>query len=75
MFKGLLNKEEKKIYNHVIRPIIIFAICIGLITVIGYNVGTLSSDEVNGYICALGLCMIINYINIAIIDLQNGKDE
>lgn len=72
MLKKILNKNERKIYDYTIRPLIIYSLGIGIIITIGASLGTLSDDYINGCICAWILYSVVNIFNIGVIELQKG---
>lgn len=64
MIKKILNKEEKKIYDLTIRPLIIYSIILIIIVGVGTLLKTLTEDIINGYICSYFLYTVIQYMNL-----------
>ena len=77
MIKKLLdlNDYEMKIFNYSARPFIICCLFIVIIVFVGNYFGTLSSNEITGFAKSITLYAIINYLNIAYIDLKNTLRE
>lgn len=73
MFK--LNKEEKKMVDLTIRPFIIFSIAIVAIVTIGHKCGTLSQEEINGFIKAYIIHLLVFYINLSHIELKEKMEK
>lgn len=71
MVKKIFNKEEMKIIKLVIRPYIIFCICIAFIVIIGTKFCNMTSDEATGYIGSMLLYMVINYVNMQFMELED----
>lgn len=75
MIKKILNKKEKEIFDYTIRPFIIYYVVVTIIIAIGSNIGSMSSDTVDGYINSMVITMLINYINISYIELKSRKKK
>ena len=75
MIKKILNKKEKEIFDYTIRPFIIYYVIVTIIIAIGSNIGSMSSDTVDGYINSMVITMLINYFNIRYIELKNRKKK
>ena len=60
MFKKILNKKEIEVFNYTARPFIIYCILVAIILIIGSNYGSMTTDEINGYIESLTLYFINN---------------
>lgn len=67
-----MNDEEKQFFDCAVRPFIIYSILVAIIVVIGSKFGDMSTDTVNGYIYSMILAMLVNYINMHIMDLQDS---
>ena len=75
MFKKILNKKEIEVFNYTARPFIIYCILVAIILIIGSNYGSMTTDEINGYIESLTLYFIINYLNLTYIELSKTKNN
>ena len=75
MIKKILNKKEKEIFDYTIRPFIIYYVIVTIIIAIGSNIGSMSSDTVDGYINSMVIAMLINYLNMSYIELKNMKKK
>lgn len=75
MFKKILNKKEIEVFNYTARPFIIYCILVAIILIIGSNYGSMTTDEINGYIESLTLYFIINYLNLTYIELSKTKNK
>lgn len=72
MFKNIFKtKEEKLIFKVSIRPFIIFCLAITIIVTINSVFNKLSEDTINGYICCMILNMLIIYLNLSFMELEN----
>ena len=70
MLKKILNKKEIEIFNYTARPFIICCLLVCIILIIGSNSGTVTPDEINGYIESLLLYFLANYLNLSYIELR-----
>lgn len=75
MIKKILNKKEKEIFDYTVRPFIIYCVFVAIIIIIGSNIGSISSDTVDGYINSMVIAMLINYFNMNYIELKNIKKK
>ena len=75
MIKKILNKKEKEIFDYTIRPFTIYCVVVAIIIIIGSNIGSMSSDTVDGYINSMAITMLINYLNMSYIELKNIKKK
>lgn len=75
MIKKHLNENQKKLFDLTIRPTIMYYMIIGIILILGIILNTLSMDEINTYIKSMGLCMIINYLNLTFIEIKEIEKE
>ena len=71
MIKKILNKKEKEIFDYTARPLVIYCVVVAIIIIIGSNIGSMSSDTVDGYINSMVIAMLINYLNMSYIELKN----
>lgn len=71
MIKKILNEKEKEIFDYTARPFTIYCVVVAIIVIIGSNFGNMSSDTVDGYVCSMGIAMLINYLNMSYIELKN----
>lgn len=75
MVKKILNNEEKKAFDYIIRPFMIYCVVVALIVIIGSNFGNMPSDTVDGYVCSMVIGMLINYLNISYIEIKNMEKK
>ena len=75
MIKKILNKKEKEIFDYTTRPFVIYCVVVAIIIIIGSNIGSMSSDTVDGYVYSMTINMLINYLNMSYIDLKNIKKK
>lgn len=75
MIKKILNEKEKEIFDYTARPFVIYCVVVAIIVIIGSNIGTLSTDIVEGYINSMVIAMLINYLNMSYIELKNVKKK
>ena len=75
MIKKILNKKEKEIFDYTARPFVIYCVVVAIIIIIGSNIGSMSSDTVDGYINSMVISMLINYLNMSYIELKNIKKK
>lgn len=75
MIKKILNKKEKEIFDYTIRPFAIYCVVVAIIITIGSNIGSMSSDTVDGYVYSMAISMLINYLNMSYIELKNIKKK
>ena len=75
MIKKILNKKEKEIFDYTARPFVIYCVVVAIIIIIGSNIGSMSSDTVDGYINSMAITMLINYLNMSYIELKNIKKK
>ena len=73
MFK--LNKKEKKMVDLTIRPFLIFGIAIAIIVTIGHKYGTISQEEINGFIKAYIIHLLVFYINLSHVELKENMEK
>ena len=72
MIKKILNKKEKEIFDYTVRPFTIYCVVVAIIIIIGSNIGSVSSDTVDGYINSMVIVMLINHINMSYIELKKN---
>ena len=60
MIKKILNKKEKEIFDYTIRPFAIYCVVVAMIITIGSNIGSMSSDTVDGYVYSMVITMLMN---------------
>ena len=70
MLKNILNKKGIEVFNYTVRPFIIYCLLVCIILTIGSNYGTVTPDEMNGYIESLLLYFLVNYLNLSYIKLR-----
>ena len=75
MIKKILNKKEKEIFDYTARPFVIYCVVVAIIIIIGSNIGSMSSDTVDGYINSMTIAMLINYFNMSYIEIKNVKKK
>ena len=75
MIKKILNEKEKEIFDYTARPFVIYCVVVAIIVIIGSNIGTLSTDIVEGYINSMVIVMLVNYLNMSYIELKNVKKK
>lgn len=66
---------KTKIFKLAIRPFIIFCVVVGVIIIVGSCFKTLSSDEINGYVNAMIVSMLINYCNLSCIQYKEDRNK
>lgn len=72
MLKKLLNLNEKesKKYDLVVRPFIVYCVALVIMVIMNTVFKKMTPDLINGYIGALLLFFVINYLNLTFIEIK-----